>query len=742
MKPNPTMQTFDKNLKRTGTLIDSFDIQRKRKINSDYEVKFMVPMVSDDYQEKIQIKGHVQDERGQFYVIQSRSRAREGRKLMANIYCNHVMFKLTDFKFPYASYIDEAYGVHISTLTNKITAATGGIFTFQIHDTFDLHDVKKWGEGDCLKALNELVKMYECEVEPDNFVIHIKKKIGTESGLQYRLKKNIVSSSFKDIGESITTRLYGQMKDGRTFIGMDASKLTNEERALLNAIPGTIVNGRLAVNYLISPYASYWASDSVPFFDNEIIEQDIEEPEDLLEAMRRALREQEQPSLEVTISTADLFKIDKTEPIPRLGDTVTCIDPKMDMNKLKARITDLLEYPYSDSQHSQPTISNVNLRDYDDIIADLEKSKNIVDNLFSNGKVRTELFETVAKQVIDDINNSKTELIYPPDGGILAQDKLNPLRQVRLTSAGIGISTDGWNTIRAAITAGGILAEVVVGQFGNFVSMLIGSGNDVTQINTRGIAAGHANFNDAPFQVDMQGNVIANRLTANYATIKNSAFTDGAIVGSSINVGNGKFIVNTMGSVYAEDGDFRGIIRATGGSFAGNIIASGIITGGTIIGALIQTRASGSYPMAEMSNLDNLFAAYLDARNYISVAASYAGSPSLNFYQGGTIKGRLHTLMGSLGIDSIGQLDIVASPGDIRMTVNPGFNLRLPSLGSIYAGSNNLGFELDKKATAGTSTGMSGSANGGIPIGTVFKDVNGVNHVWLGVPLHSHEQRA
>ncbi len=575
------MQTFDKNLKRTGTLIDSFDIQRKRRINSDYELTFMVPMISEDYQEKIKIKGHVQDERGQFYVIQSRSRSREGRKLTANIYCNHIMFKLTDFKFPYASYIDEAYGVHISTLTNAISAATGGRFTFQIHDTFDLHDVKDWGRGNCLQALNDIIKMYECEVDPDNFVIHLRKKMGSESGLQYRLKKNIVSSSFKDIGENLVTRLYGQMKDGRTFIGMDASKLTNEERALLSNIPGTIVNGRLAVNYLISPYASFWGSNSVPFFDGEIINQDIEEPEDLLGSMRKALLEQEQPSLEVSISSADLFKIDKTEPMPYLGDTVTCIDPKMDMHKLKARITELTEYPYSKDKHSQPTISNVNLRDYSDIIADLEKSKNIVDDLFSNGKIRTDVFEAFAKQAIVDITNSKTELIYPPEGGILAQEKTNPLEQVRLTSKGLGISTDGWKTLRAAVTARGVLAETVIGQFGSFVSMLIGSGNDVTQINTHGIAAGHANFNDAPLQVDMKGNVIANKLTANYAEIKSSTFTNGAIVGSSINVGSGVFTVNAGGHMVAESGEFRGAIR------------SSTIDGGTITGALIRTAASG-----------------------------------------------------------------------------------------------------------------------------------------------------
>lgn len=54
-----------------------------------------------------------------------------------------------------------------------------------------------------------------------------------------------------------------------------------------------------------------------------------------------------------------------------------------------------------------------------------------------------------------------------------------------------------------------IVAETVVGQLGSFVSTLIGEGNDVVQINTHGIAAGNADFNSAPFRVNMQGDVIA-----------------------------------------------------------------------------------------------------------------------------------------------------------------------------------------------------------------------------------------
>lgn len=148
-----------------GALVKSYDVTRKRRINSDYELSFLVPMNSRDYVKKILIIGHVKDERGQYYVINGRSRVREDRKLAASIMCTHVMFKLTDFKYPYASYISEAYGVHISQLTNLISAATGGQFTFSIDDTIDLCVVKDFGQGNCLQALSKVIEMYGCEIE-------------------------------------------------------------------------------------------------------------------------------------------------------------------------------------------------------------------------------------------------------------------------------------------------------------------------------------------------------------------------------------------------------------------------------------------------------------------------------------------------------------------------------------------------------------------------------------------------
>lgn len=324
------LQVFDKNMKRTGYLVSADQVVRKRRLNSDYELSFLVPMNSEDYTDKIAMKGHVKDEKGQFYVVNSRKRDRTGTKRMAMINCMHVMYKLSDIKFPYASYIAEGFGVNITTLTNLISVATGGKFTFSIDSTFDLKDVKDFGRGNCLEALNAIVKLYECEVRPDNFVIHLIDKIGdANSDLQFRLKKNIISDSFTDDVRTLTTRMFGQMKDGLTFIDLPASNLTTEEFNLLNAIPGAIVGGLIKVNYLISPNVASWANTTNTYFDNEIINQNIEDKLELLEATRKALRENEVPQLDISIKAADLHKIDNTEPEPNLGDYVMCIDTGM-----------------------------------------------------------------------------------------------------------------------------------------------------------------------------------------------------------------------------------------------------------------------------------------------------------------------------------------------------------------------------------------------------------------------------
>lgn len=632
--PNPTLQVFDKNLKRTGTLIDAYSIERRRRINSDYDLSFLVPMTSDDYLEKIQMKGHVRDERGQYYVINSRKRDRSKKKLTALITCTHIMFKLNDYKVPYDDYVTEAYGVHITTLLNKISAWTGGRFTFKVHDTFDLWDIKDFGRTTALAALDQVVKLFGAEIRPDNFVIHVYKKMGKDDRYEYRTKKNIISDSFKDDATGLVTRMYAQMKDGRTFVGLSTNNLTADELSLLQSVPGAIQNGQIEVNYLLSPYVNFWGSGSVPFFDGENVQQDIEDPVELLKSTRDELRKKEMPELEITVDAADLYKVDKDELPPDLGDAATVYDPDMDIHRIAVRITEMTEYPYSIDQHSKVTLSNFVLKDDIDLIADLEKNRKVMENLLSGGRIRTEVFETFARQAIIDIDNSKTELIYPAEGGILAQEKGNQLNQVRLTSAGLGISTDGWKSIRSAITARGVVAETIIGQLGSFVSMLIGSGNNVTQINPNGIAAGHANFNSAPFRVDMQGNLVANKLTANSAQINTS---------------------NLNSSTWKD------------GYFSGSITALGEITGGTITGALIRTSLSGARVEVDRQGWRTYDSS---GRQRISISANDSFGMNAILFNGTSGGGGY------------------VNGGDSLFTVQANGNMFLAALGTIYTQGN------------------------------------------------------
>lgn len=533
------LQSYDRFRKRIGILRDAYDITRVRRINADHTLTFNVPMSSADFTDKLPLKGHVMDERGQYYVINSRQRNRDDRKLTAQISCSHVMFKLADYKFPYASYIAEGYGKHITELTALIAAATGGVFSISVDDTFDLADVKGFGGGNCLEALNAVIDTYGAEVEPDNFVIHLRKKIGNAaSDYRIQITRNLLTASFSDSATSLCTRLYAEMKDSRTWIGQPASILTAEEQTrLLAANPGAISGGLLTVNYLVSPFAAAWASDTVPFYDDLLTEQDVTDPVKLVAAARTRLAEREVPALEVSVSAVDLFKIDTQEARPGLGDTVTLVDPALGLTNITARITEMTEYPYAPDKHTSLTVANVMRRDYTQIIADLEAGRRAIENVFSGGRIRAEVFEEFARLAVIEINESKTEVKYDTRG-IVLQSTADANDQVILTSNGIIITTDGGATARTAITAGKIAAEVIAGELGSFVSMLIGSGNNVTQINPNGIAAGHADFSSAPFRVYMNGDVVARSITLTGAiensTMVYSDITAGTITGTEI----------------------------------------------------------------------------------------------------------------------------------------------------------------------------------------------------------------
>ena len=158
----------------------------------------------------------------------------------------------------------------------------------------------------------------------------------------------------------------------------------------------------------------------------------------------------------------------------------------------------------------------------------------------------------------------------------------------------------------------------------------------------------------------------------------------------------------------------------------------GKLTSGEIYGAYIAT-SEGLFPRCEMSSEGNLFGAFSSAQHYIAIDPAYAGTPALKFFYAGLEYGRINNMSGVMDIVGTGGIDLYTGSD----------NLRIPSFGKVLSSTGqNLGVELDSKASTGRSTGWSGDHNHGIPPGTVLRTADGGTVTFASAPQHTHEQLA
>lgn len=78
-------------------------------------------------------------------------------------------------------------------------------------------------------------------------------------------------------------------------------------------------------------------------------------------------------------------------------------------------------------------------------------------------------------------------------------------------------------------------------------------------------------------------------------------------------------------------------------------ITAGLINSIQIFGSYIATR-NGTFPRSEMSNTEDLFAAYRDASNFVKVQPSIAGAPAIRFTSSDVVIGSLNSTYGYLEI--------------------------------------------------------------------------------------------
>src|SRR5699024_6035390 len=173
------------------------------------------------------------------------------------------------------------------------------------------------------------------------------------------------------------------------------------------------------------------------------------------------LKKAVEDSLEISIegNLHDLRSI-YAEAVPTIGDRVFLIDERIELEQ-EIRIHALKRtYDIHDKLiDCEVTFGSQNIRDrYKSNLNSAAKDFTAI--MQGKKKLPTWTLEDVARSMIEKIHSAESEVIFG-DFGMMAISKTNPNHILGVNSAGLYISTDGGATARLAMTAEGIVADVI-----------------------------------------------------------------------------------------------------------------------------------------------------------------------------------------------------------------------------------------------------------------------------------------
>src|SRR5699024_8577288 len=316
---------------------------------------------------------------------------------------------------------------------SRIFADTG--FSFTLNGSFDAVQLEGFGDGETRpETFKRALERYKCEFRIVGNIVYLEHQIGNDTNHQYRHRlnaSNIVQEV--DANEMWTyAKGYGDYGDGGGGEDWQNAKLTREYTSPIASIIGIrhappIKNGNITT-------ASQMDSQLKTLVDE---------------------------SLKISI-TADIHDLTRQNyPIAQsqLGDRVFVIDERIGLDE-EVRIVNK-----SITRNWRGDILDVTLTFGSEGLAKRHQSnlntalKNVTDWITGRKTIPYSIVDEAIKNATQALKNAKTELKF--ENGILAIDKNDPNKVVIFNSAGVGISNDGGNTFRTAMTGDGLVADVV-----------------------------------------------------------------------------------------------------------------------------------------------------------------------------------------------------------------------------------------------------------------------------------------
>lgn len=358
---------------------------------------------------------------GNKYRIKQLNEKPKGSVVFKEVVAIHTFFDLID---------DHNYSLHNGSLTfaNALNFVFAGTpYTWDIVDSFYALDWENFGDDNRLALFQEVLKKYGSEFYLDGTHLTFVKKIGSSTDFQFRYKYNI-----KTINRSVKTNNLSTYIKG---YGKDVESEYTSPNALIFGI-------RHAKPVRDERYTTKAGLD---------------------ERLRKEIKDE--PELSITIDFVDLRRVGFPFDVPNEGDDVFLIYEPMNLD-VETRIMDIEEEFIEGCEipiKTIVTLSNFRSNLVDQFVGFKQTQKTVNNILEGSQKIPFNALDDAVKRATEALQSAQTELEF--ENGIIARDKNNPNFIVLLNSNGIGISRDGGQTFREAITSEGfVLSAGAIGQ--------------------------------------------------------------------------------------------------------------------------------------------------------------------------------------------------------------------------------------------------------------------------------------
>ena len=307
-------------------------------------------------------------------------------------------------------------------------------YQYVLVDFVEAIQIEGYGKGETrLEMFKRLIERFGLEFYIVGKTVYLRKLIGNDTNFMYKYKLNASNVSKSIDASNYFTHIkgFGNFEEGSENYLKDA-KLKRQYTSPLASVLG-IYEGKPIVDGRIKDTATMDSN------------------------LKRAVEE----SLEISIegNLHDVRSI-YAEAVPTIGDRVFLIDERIGLEQ-EIRIQSLKStYDIHDKLiDCEVTFGSQNIRDrYKSNLNSAAKDFTAI--MQGKKKLPTWTLEDVARSMIEKIHSAESEVIFG-DFGMMAISKTNPNHILGVNSAGLYISTDGGATARLAMTAEGIVADVI-----------------------------------------------------------------------------------------------------------------------------------------------------------------------------------------------------------------------------------------------------------------------------------------